>query len=162
MKKLFLIFLLLIFTGEICTGETIKGSVSEVLVPKGFWGRWHVTSLMDWSNNPEMFNNISVDIWTLSGAGGVLALSNELTGANSSIKISKENIEGMKLKFTRTKEEKEGEFTVKHTETPEITLEGDIFKGSDTFIIEKYKDGKLLSKDVVKYKVVGQKLSGSE
>ena len=45
-------------------------------------------------------------------------------------------------------------------ESPEFVLDGNIFRGFDTFIIEKYEDEKLISKDIVKYKVIGQKISG--
>ena len=162
MRKLFLIFFILICVKTFGFAEVIRGSISSVEVPEGFWGKWHVTSLMESSNNPDMFNKLSVDFWTLSGGGnGVLSLANEMTGAISTIKITKENIEGLKLRFERRKEEYEGDILVRQIESPEITLNGNVFQGYDTFIIEKYKNGVFLSKDIVKYKVVGQKLQGS-
>ncbi len=159
MRKLFFIFLILLFAGH-TNAEVIRGAVSEVKIPKGFYGTWHVTSKMIESNNASMFNPLSVDIWGLSGVGNTLILTNEMTGAVSQITVNQKSIQGMKLKFTRVKHEREGDIEVTHIETPEITLSGDIFKGFDTFIIEKRKDGNLLNTYVVKYKVVGQKISG--
>ncbi|MBE7706325.1 MAG: hypothetical protein E7Z91_03665 [Cyanobacteria bacterium SIG30] len=159
MKKLFLIFLVLLFITS-AKAEVIRGSVSETKVPKGFYGSWHVTSKMIESNNASMFNPLSVDIWGLSGVGNILILTNEMTGAVSEIEVNEKNIQGLKLKFTRIKQEKENGFDVLYIETPEITLKGDIFEGFDTFVIEKSKNGILLNKYVVKYKVIGQKISG--
>ena len=160
MRKLFLIFFILLCVSQI-KAEVIRGSVSEVKIPKGFYGSWHVTSKMVESNNASMFNPMSVDIWGLSGVGNILILTNEMTGAASEIEVNQKNIQGLKLKFTRVKEERDKDILIKQIETPEITLSGDIFQGFDTFIIEKKNiNGAILSRDIVKYKVVGQKLSG--
>ena len=62
---------------------------------------------------------------------------------------------------SRTKEYRENNFKYIHKETPEFMLDGDTFRGYDTFSIEKYdKNNNLISKDVVKYKVIGQKIAG--
>ena len=106
---------------------------------------------------------MSVDIWNLSGYNNVLILENGLTGATSQIKVDNalSNLDGKKLKFKRIKEFKDGEFKYKHIEQPEFILDGDIFRGYDTFTIEKYDlGGNLISVDVVKYKVIGQKIAG--
>ena len=142
--------------------EALKGGLSYDEVFKGFFGTWHVTSKLDSTNNFSMFNKTSVDIWNLSGHGNVLILDNVLTNAHSSISVdSIDNLDGKKLKFTRVKEFKQGGFKYKHIETPEFILEGKIFKGYDTFTVEKYDlNDKLISVDVVKYKVIGQKIAG--
>ena len=67
--------------------ETLRGGATYDEIPKGFFGVWHVTSKMESSNNPSMFNKLSVDIWNLSGAGNVLILENAQTGAKSSIQV---------------------------------------------------------------------------
>lgn len=117
---------------------------------------------MQSSNNPRIFNKLSVDIWNLSGGGNVLILENSMTGAKSSIQIESDldKLDGKTLKFNRRKEKKEGKYTFVEKESPEFVLDGNIFRGFDTFIIEKYENNKLISKDIVKYIVIGQKISG--
>lgn len=160
MKKSLLLFFVLIFQTP-CFTEVLRGGASYDNIPKGFFGVWHVTSKMESSNNPFIFNKLSVDIWNLSGAGNILILENTQSGARSSIQVSPQrNYDGKTLKFTRIKEEMEGKHRIIQRETPEFVLENNIFRGFDTFIIEKYEDNKLISKDVVKYKVIGQKISG--
>ena len=162
MKRI-LFILLLFFSINLAQAETLKASASYDEPLKGFFGTWHVTSKIESSNNYSMFNKLSVDIWNLSGMGNVLILENGLTGAKSSIQIEKasDNLDGKKLKFTRTKEYNEGNYKYKHTESPEFVLEGNVFKGYDTFKVEKFDlNGNLLSTYIVKYKVVGQKIAG--
>lgn len=162
MKKL-LVLLVLILTSSFANAETLRGGTSYDETIKGFFGTWHVTSKIESSNNYSMFNKLSVDIWNLSGSGDVLFLENGLTGAKSSIQLNKatENLDGKTLKFVRTKEYRENGYKYKHIESPEFILDGEIFRGYDTFTVEKYnKDGSLISRDVVKYKVVGQKIAG--
>lgn len=142
--------------------ETLKGGTVYDVIPKGFFGTWKVFSKMESSNNPSIFNKISVDIWNLSGAGNVLVLENALTGAKSSIQVESNqgSFDGKTLKFQRVKEEVSGNIKYVQKESPEFVLEGDTFRGYDTFIVEKYKENKLISKDVVKYNVLGKKVSG--
>jgi hypothetical protein len=103
---------------------------------------------------------MSVDVWSLSGYGNTLILENPFSGATSQIQVEDKDIEGKKLKFTRYKTEREGLYVIKYTEVPEIVLEGDIFRGIDTFTIEKFQNDVLIEKDVIQYKLVGQKISG--
>lgn len=162
MKQIFVILFLLLFSTSIYA-ETLNASANYEEVLNGFFGTWHVTSKIESTNNYTMFNKLSVDIWNLSGVGNVLILENGLTGAKSSIKVenAEENLDGKKLKFTRIKEYTQGEYKYKHTESPEFILNGKIFKGYDTFKVEKFDlSGKLISTDIVKYKVVGQKIAG--
>lgn len=162
MKKIFL-FLILFFSVLAVNAETLKGGTSYDELVKGFFGTWHVTSKIESSNNYSMFNKASVDIWNLSGSGNVLFLENGLTGAKSSIYLNEasEDLDGKTLKFVRTKEFNQNGYKFKHIESPEFILDGKIFRGYDTFTVEKYSmDGNLISRDVVKYKVVGQKIAG--
>lgn len=163
MKKLFLAAIFIFFLSCPSHAEVLKGSASYDAPFKGFFGTWHVTSKIESSNNYSMFNKMSVDIWNLSGSGNVLVLENGLTGAVSSVTVENASKfpDGKKLKFTRVKEFTEGNYKYKHIESPEFILEGDIFKGYDTFTVEKYDlNNKLISVDVVKYKVIGQKIAG--
>lgn len=162
MKK-FLILFLLLFSTLFAQAETLNASLSYEEIMKSFYGTWHVTSKIESTNNFSMFNKMSVDIWNLSGSGNVLILENGLTGAKSSIKIenAEDSLDGKKLKFTRIKEYTQGQYKYRHTESPEFILNGKIFKGYDTFKVEKFDlSGNLLSSDVVKYKVIGQKIAG--
>lgn len=162
MKKILLVFFIYLIMPFGALAETLKGSAILDEIPKGFFGTWHVTSKMVESTNDSMFNPISVDIWNLSGYGNVLILENALTGAKSSIQTTPvdKGVEGKVLKFSRIKQEVSGNKKIVHKESPEFVLYGNIFKGYDIFIVEKYENGKLISKDVVKYKVIGQKISG--
>lgn len=162
MKKCFILFFTFVTLLLPVSAETLKGGAVYDAIPKGFFGTWKVLSKMESSNNPSMFNKLSVDVWNLSGAGNVLVLENAVTGAKSSIQIKPENggYDGKTLKFQRIKEEVEGKFKYIQRESPEFVLDGNVFKGHDTFIIEKYENDKLISKDVVKYIVLGKKVSG--
>lgn len=168
-----LLILLLVFAGVILSGildteaVSLQGGVSENTINKGFFGTWHVTSKLIESNSSSEFNMLNVHIWNLSGYGNVLILENQFSGARSEIKVDKAidgpngGVDGSLLKFKRVQEKGEGANKIVLTETPEITLKGDIFQGYDTFFIEKYKDGVLYKKEVIKYKIVGQRIIGN-
>ena len=159
MKRI-IIFLILLFCTNPSLATTLKGSVVETKLPKGFFGTWRVEAEIITATDYSKFNPTSIEIWELFGSGDILILTNPMSGATSNIKIQDKNIEGKKLKFTRYKREDEQGFTVKYTESPEITLNNNIFSGTDTFIVEKYKGNVLLEKNVVKYKISGEKISG--
>lgn len=161
MKKILLVILLFFINPAFCT--TLKGGTSYDVPLKGFFGTWHVTSKIETTTNRKMFNETSVDIWNLSGTNSVLLLENGLSGAKSSIQINEkyDNLDGKKLKFKRVREYKIGNFKYIHTEEPEFVLNGNIFQGHDTYKVEKFDlNNNLISVDVVKYKVVGQKIAG--
>lgn len=142
--------------------QTLSGGVSSTDVLGEFHGVWHVTSKVVETNNSSMFNKISVDIWQLSGHNNILVLTNPDSGATSSISVKDENIAGKTLTFTRVKSEQTRNEKIVYTEIPELTVQGDIFRGYDTYIVERFKNGSLIKKDVVKYQIVGQKISGGE
>ena len=48
------------------------------------------------------------------------------------------------------------------TETPTLTLNGENFYGTDKIVIEKFKDGKKISTDIVVYKIQAHKISGND
>lgn len=155
MKK-FLVFLFLFLScfPSCVNAEVLKASISASEVSEGFMGTWHVTSKLIESTNPSKFNPLSVDIWTLSRIGESLILENPVSGARSTINITeaKDKI----LRFSRTGYD-DGVITV---ETPTLKLNGNIFFGEDTLTFEQYEGTKLIKKDVVKYKLVGQKIAG--
>lgn len=160
MRKIF-IALILMFTITCAQAEVLRATVTKDEIPKGFFGTWHVTSKIAETNNRELFNPVSVDIWTLGGYGNTLILENVQSGASSSIQVeSQKNLDGKTLKFQRVKTDTRGNMKIVQKESPEFKLNGNIFTGYDTYIIERYVNNQLIKKDVVKYKVVGQKISG--
>lgn len=161
MRKIF-VFILLILCALSVRAATLSGGISATDVLGEFYGTWHVTSKVVETNNPAIFNKLSVDIWELSGYGNVLVLTNPDSGATSSISIENKDIKGKTLRFTRVKTENAADLRIVYTELPELTIDGSIFKGYDTYIVERYKNGYLLQKDVVKYQIVGQKISGGD
>ncbi len=133
----------------------LRGSISlDKDLPEEFYGSWAVKSTIIESNNPEIFNKKSTDIWSISRNGDVITLSNPVSGATASITVNE--VVGKRAKFTRRKE------TAKYieTETPELTIEGATFYGEDKLIIKYLHKDKIYKTDVVKYKLEGLKLSG--
>lgn len=162
MKKLLIIFIL-IFSINCTHAEVLRATVVRDEIPKGFFGTWHVTSKLVETNNSELFNPMSVDIWTLGGYGNTLILENVQSGASSSINVeSQKNLDGKTLKFERVKSNMRGNMKIVQRESPVFTLNGRIFQGFDTYIIERYVNNQLIQKDVVKYKVIGQKISAED
>lgn len=156
MKKIIIILLCFIFLNAY--GEALKASISKEYIPKGFFGSWGVISKLNYSNNPKMFNYESRDVWTLSGIGNKLILQNLESGAHSEIIIKEKSIDNKTLKFTREKTVgNEKEKTV-YKETVSFVLLGKNFSGTDEFVVEQYKDSKMVEKNIATYHVAGVKL----
>ena len=158
MKKLFFILTFLIIGISQITqvqGMTLKAGISlSDQVPKGFFGSWKITSVMEYSNNPSVFNEISTDYWNLSKSGDVITLANPNSGAQASVTIK--DVDDNKITFTHVINGK----NAKMTETPTLTLDGENFSGTDKIVLERYKYGKKTGEDVVIYKITAQKISG--
>ena len=136
--------------------QVITGSVSLVdNIPKGFFGTWKVVSVQVYSNNPFMFNSTSVDIWKLEKRNNNLILTNPESGATATVTL--EEVHNNTIKFVR----KSDTPFEKVVETPEITLSGENFYGTDTIVINKYKNDTFIGKEVVQFKVKGIKQSGA-
>lgn len=160
MNKLTIILLLFIFVYPLqyaCAENLVlKAGVSmSDRVPKGFFGTWKINSTMTYTNNKEIFNEETLDFWNLSKAGDVITLANPFSGARASVTV--EDVKDNQITFTHTTENK----NAKMTETPTLTLSGENFYGTDKIVIEKFKDGKKISTDIVVYKIQAQKISGS-
>ncbi len=141
--------------------ETLKASINvDEYVPKGFMGSWGVISKLVDTTNPMLFNLNSKDIWVLSGYSNVLVLENPQSGAISSITL-KDKAQNNVLKFERQKiENKKDGKKVVFKEKVEFILKGKFFSGYDTFIVEQYKNNKLIKKDSANYHVEGVRISG--
>lgn len=154
---LFLIFLLWLPASS-CFAQTmtLKAGVSlSDQVPKGFFGSWRITSVMTYSNNKKIFNEVTTDYWNLSKVDDVITLTNPVSGAEASITV--EDVKGNQIKFTHVTKGK----NARMTETPSLTLNGENFSGTDKIVIEKYKYGEKISEDIVIYKITAQKISGN-
>ena len=165
MRKIIAVLICFLFLGSFA--ESLKGGVSKDYIPKGFFGSWGVISQLKSSNNPDIFNFESRDVWVLSGyqnlsKANILILENLQSGAKSEITIKDKSVDGHTLKFTRQKETREKTGYAVYREIVEFTLLGNNFSGSDTFIVEHYNtEKKLIKKDEALYKVSGVKISGS-
>ena len=158
MKKiLFLLSLTLLFAQfQAFAQRPLEASISLVdKLPPEFFGTWHVISIQKYCSNPLLNTPYSVDIWNISRLGDVITLTNPQTGAIASVKIDEVN--GNSIKFTRTANSNE-EFVV---ETPNITINGENFVGTDKIVIENYKFGEHASTDVWVFNVKAKKISGA-
>ena len=136
--------------------QLITGTVSLVnSIPKGFFGTWKVVSVQVYSNNPFMFNSVSVDFWKLEKTNNNLTLTNPESGAAATVTL--EDVKNNTIKFVRTADTP----YEKVVETPEITLNGENFFGTDTIVIKSYQNGTLVNKNVVKFRLKGIKQSGA-
>lgn len=136
--------------------QVIEGTVAMTdKVPTEFFGDWKVTSVCIKSTNKELFDNSSVDLWTLKRQGDIITLMNPLSGARAEISVSE--IKGKTVKFEKKSYYPDEE----STETPILTIQGDNFTGVDRISIKTFKEGKLIKEDYVEYQVRGTKISGA-
>jgi len=157
MKKFFLVLFVFLFLN--CQAQVLKGSVNEDYIPDGFYGTWGVISKLNDSNNPNLFNSQSKDIWVLSGYSNVLILENLQSGARSEIIIKTKEKDS--LKFEREKVVKNNNKKTIYKETVEFILSGDRFRGFDNFVVEDWENNKLIKKNIAKYSVSGVRISGT-
>lgn len=123
-------------------------------LPQAFYGTWTVLSELIETNNPVLFRKKSSDIWSFQRKNNVITLSNPVSGAIASITVTE--VRNNTAVFTRVSRDN----NVYEIETPEITVEGDSFYGTDTIIIKHFRKGDRVKTDKVKYKVKGYKISG--
>lgn len=137
--------------------KVIKGGVSAIdMLPEEIYGKWSVTSVLTQTTNSEDFKTRTSDIWIFKRFGDHIVLTNPATKASASITV--DEVTDNKAVFSRAT----GSPSEKERETVQILIDGDNFVGIDTFVIEKYDNGKLILQDVVKYKLQGNKISGQE
>ncbi len=136
--------------------QVIEGTVAMTdKVPTEFFGDWKVTAICTKSTNKQLFDNSSVDLWTLKRQGDIITLMNPLSGARAEIAVSE--VKGKTVKFEKKSYYPDEE----STETPILTIQGDNFTGVDRISIKTFKDGKLIKEDYVEYQVRGTKISGA-
>ena len=154
MKKIYGVFLLLIFLSGY--SQFVFAEPQKVLtgfveaVPVSFYGTWRVSSRLVSSDNSGKFKDSGLDIWNLSRMDNVITLCNVFNGAKAELKIDKADSNYIVF----TKSAKYG--TDKLTDTVEIFIEGDTFKGIDTIHIETYNQIKYTAR----YRISGERISG--
>ena len=135
--------------------NVLQGNISvEKNLPEEIYGTWAVKSTIVETNNPYLFKTKSMDLWAFDRNGKTVTLSNPMTGATGSITVNE--VVDKKAKFTR---EEISDSRIE-TETPEVSIEGSTFSGTDVLIIKYLKGNQIYKTDVVKYKLEGLKLSG--
>ena len=157
MKKFLILCLFFIFFVQLkACSTTILGGVSVIeQVPQELFGSWAVSAVQSYTNNPQKYNLIpSLDYWTIYKYDNVLTLENPQSGARASVKIKE--VVNNTVSFTRQSKKTESEVT----ETPTITILGENFVGTDKMVIKNYKNGSLISTDVVEFMIRGQKIGG--
>jgi len=133
----------------------LSGTVTKSKeLPQELYGTWSVSSAVIETNNPELYRKKGSDIWTLQRGQDIITLSNPVTGATASITV--DEVKGNNAIFTRVNNNDK----FREKERVNITVDEDRFYGSDTIETEYYKKGKYLYTSVVKYDVIGNKISG--
>lgn len=136
------------------SNKVLTGSVT--MVPNSFYGTWRVTSKIIDTDSPITFKQNSLDLWNLSRTNNVITLSNPFNGAKADITINKAETNYVVFK-------KSGKYGNKIlTDTVEIELNGDTFKGFDSIQLDTYSDvsGKIIKSETAKYAIVGEKIAG--
>lgn len=159
MKNKILVLILTIFFTVSCVlaGETVlKAGVSIDKVPKDLYGTWRVRAKRLSTNSEGIFKDSSVDLWNLSRSGDVITLDNPFSGAKASVIIN--YVQNRAIKFRKI-----GDYDGKKlTDTVQITLGKDTFKGTNNLRLETFSeiDGRVVQTQWAFYSVEGEKISG--
>lgn len=135
----------------------LNGSIETIdKVPAELYGQWAIHSTLLEARNRDDYKEVTSDIWVFTRWGDALTLTNPVTEATATINV--DEVVNHNARFSRQSNNPN-----KHErETVQIDIDDDRFAGIDTFVIEKYQKGKLISQDVVKYKLRGTKISGGK
>lgn len=155
-KLLFLCLTFLFLTILKVSAEPISGGISITEnVPQDLFGSWVVSAVQTYTNNPQKYNALpSIDYWNIYKHNNVLTLENPQSRARASVTINK--IKNNSISFTRKSKKIDKEVI----ETPTITILGENFFGTDKMVIKNYKNGFLVSTDVVEFMINGKKIGG--
>ena len=157
MKKFILLFLIFIlFSATEGFSEPITGGISITdNIPQDLYGSWSVIAVQTYTNNPKKYDSMPcVEYWNIYRHANVLTLENPQSGANASVTVKE--IKNNQITFTRQTNKQNREIT----ETPTIVILGENFIGTDKMLIKNYKDGALVSTDVVEFMIQGRKIGG--
>lgn len=154
MKKIILLFLIILFTNFSSAAEETKLLTAEIsMVPNNFYGTWRVVSHKT-NSNSEIFKDKSIDVWNLSRTGDVITLYNLFNGAQAQITVSEADTRH--VVFTKNGKQKDKELV----DTVEISINGDSFEGVDKIMVKTYVNGKILKTESAKYHITGEKIGG--
>ncbi len=165
MKKFLLFSVILLmafcpaFGGELNSSAgnlVLRGAVSEI--PTAMIGMWRVVSNIEETDAPLTFRKNSLDLWNLIQTGNVIKLCNPFNGAEAEITLLSSN--NKHLVFEKKKNYK-GKLV---TDTVELELSGDYFKGYNKLKLETLSDidGHVVKTEHATYKITGERISGGE
>ena len=156
MKKIFLIFLCLIFT-PLVQATVIEAGISIEDVPKALFGSWRVSAKLDKSNSYGSFKSQSIDFWNLSRVNDFVKLENPFSGANAEISI--QTVEGNLIVFSKRLPYDNNKIL---TDTVTIRLNENDFHGINTLTLETLSliDNHVIKTETATYNITGEKLSG--
>ena len=156
MKNLILIISLIFFSANPIFAKVISGGISLTdKLPTEIFGSWKVSAIQTYTNNSNKYRYLpSIEYWNIYKNNNVLTLENPQSGARASVTVKE--VVNNTVSFTRESKKVDSEIT----ETPTITIIGENFFGTDKMVIKNYKNGELISTDVVEFTIRGQKTGG--
>lgn len=156
MKKIFLLFLIFIFT-PVVNATVLEAGISIENVPKELFGTWRVSAKLDQSNSYGTFKSQSVDLWNLSRVNDRIKLENPFSGANAEISV--QTIEENLIVFSK-KLPYDGNKVL--TDTVTIRLNENDFKGINSLRLETTSliDNHVIKTETATYNITGEKISG--
>ncbi len=150
-------FFILTGIAQAIATTVLEGNISLIdKIPDELYGSWVVASVATRNSNPELYDNTSVDLWTLKRHGNIIILSNPLSGASASVTV--EEVKDNTIKFSR---QSMGDDEI-GLETPTIILNGEMFDGTDKMVIKKYKNNRVYREDIIEYRIKGKKVSSED
>lgn len=156
MRKIFLLFFILIFTLK-ANATVIEAGVSIEHVPKELLGSWRVNAKLEDTNSPRTFRPQSIDFWNLSRTGDRIKLDNPYSGANAEIAV--QTVEGNIVVFSK-RLPYDGNKVL--TDTVTLRLNENEFSGINTLKLESFSliDNHLMKTETATYRITGEKLHG--
>ena len=156
MKKIFLLFLILIFALKV-NATMLETGISIEHVPKALLGSWRVNAKLEDTNSPRTFRPQSIDFWNLSRVGDRIKLDNPYSGANAEIAV--QTVEGNIVVFSK-RLPYDGNKVL--TDTVTLRLNENEFSGINTLKLESFSliDNHLMKTETATYRITGEKLSG--
>lgn len=156
MKNLILIISLIFFSANPIFAKVISGGISLTdKLPTEIFGSWKVSAIQTYTNNSNKYRYLpSIEYWNIYKNDNVLTLENPQSDARASVTVKE--VVNNTVSFTRESKKVDSEIT----ETPTITIIGENFFGTDKMVIKNYKNGELISTDVVEFTIRGQKTGG--
>lgn len=107
-------------------------------LPPEMYGQWSVVARLVETNMEGMFNPLVYEIWVLEQNGNQVTISNPSTGASATINVDK--IDGNTATFHRMQYASPKK---RISETPTVTVIGDVMKGVTINRMDTLKEGKV-------------------